>query len=110
MANETKPSRSESWRNDKTSAQRGYGYKWQQSREIFLTNNPLCAMCKNEGRVTMATVIDHIFPHKGDLKLFWRRSNWQGLCKWHHDSVKQRMEKGTLAHAIGIDGFPDGWG
>ncbi|MGQ9088597.1 HNH endonuclease, partial [Klebsiella pneumoniae] len=34
-------------------------------------------------------------------KLFWSRKNWQGLCKQHHDSTKQRMEKrGTV---IGCD-------
>jgi CRISPR/Cas system-associated endonuclease/helicase Cas3 len=72
-------------------------------------------MCQEQGRVTAATVVDHIIPHKlkealrsGDSqaiakaqKLFWSRKNWQGLCKQHHDSTKQRMEKrGTV---IGCD-------
>lgn len=99
----------QSWRDGKSSAERGYGHKWRQSREIFLANNPLCVMCKQEGRVGLATVVDHITPHNGDLSLFWRRSNWQGLCKWHHDSVKQRMERGTEVKRIGIDGAPEGW-
>lgn len=104
-ANGKKASRS-NWREGKTAAQRGYGYRWQQSREIFLAQNPLCVMCKAEGKIEPATVVDHIKPHEGDLKLFWDRKNWQAICKWHHDSVKQRMEKGTLAPAIGIDGWP----
>lgn len=98
-----------SWREDKrSSTARGYGYKWQQSRQIYLINNPLCVMCKAEGKINVASVVDHIVPHQGDLKLFWRRSNWQGLCTWHHNSTKQRMERGTLPPAVGLDGWPQG--
>jgi 5-methylcytosine-specific restriction protein A len=37
------------------------------------------------GRITPATVIDHITPHRGDRALFWQSSNWQALCKPCHD-------------------------
>lgn len=43
--------------------------------------------------VEAASVVDHIVPHKGDQKLFWRRSNWQSLCKRCHD-VKTATEDG----------------
>lgn len=33
----------------------------------------------------MATVVDHIIPHKGDYERFWDRSGWQSLCKRCHD-------------------------
>lgn len=82
-----------SWRNGKgSSAKRGYGYKWQQARLVFLAANPLCVFCDREGRTTAATVVDHITPHKGDMTLFWDRANWQPLCKPCHDSVKQKQE------------------
>ena len=82
-----------SWRtSDQTSAQRGYGYKWQKAREGFLREHPLCVMCTAEGRVTAATVVDHVIPHRGDQSLFWRRSNWQSLCASHHSGDKQRQE------------------
>jgi len=42
-------------------------------------------MCMTEGRYTRATVVDHIKPHRGDRELFWDQSNWQALCKAHHD-------------------------
>ena len=83
-----------SWRGDKSSTQRGYGYKWQKYREGFLRANPLCVMCQAEDKVTEATVVDHITPHEGDQKLFWSPSNHQGLCNHHHSSTKQKMEKG----------------
>jgi len=41
----------------------------------------------------MATVADHIVPHKGDLKLFWDERNWQGLCAPCHDIHKQSEER-----------------
>jgi 5-methylcytosine-specific restriction protein A len=54
-------------------------------------------------------VVDHIIPHKGDMKLFWDTKNWSALCKWHHDSVKQREENGKEIRAVGLDGVPEGW-
>jgi 5-methylcytosine-specific restriction endonuclease McrA len=49
-------------------------------------------MCKTQGKVTEATVVDHIIPHKGDEALFWDIHNWQSLCKRHHDSDKRKAE------------------
>lgn len=82
----------DSWRDGKTSAERGYGYKWQKAREAYLLANPLCVMCYHDGRVTAATVVDHIKAHRGDMRLFWDRGNWQGLCQHHHSSHAQRRD------------------
>ena len=82
-----------SWRDGKSSTQRGYGYKWQKARERFLSLNPLCVYCERNNRVTAATVVDHIIPHKGNQDLFWDESRWQSLCVNCHSSVKQREEK-----------------
>lgn len=84
-----------SWRtSDMTAAQRGYGYKWQKAREQHLREHPLCVMCSAEGRVTVATVVDHRIAHRGNQALFWDRSNWQSLCATHHSRDKQREEQG----------------
>lgn len=72
-------------------AERGYGAKWQRERRKFLEGNPFCVKCYEEGHITMATVVDHIKPHRGDQKLFWDRSNWQPLCE-HHHNVKTMTE------------------
>lgn len=72
--------------------QRGYDGRWDKARLVFLAEHPLCAMCMREGRITAAAVVDHIIPHRGDQALFWDRSNWQPLCKAHHDGAKQREE------------------
>lgn len=84
---------SDSWREGKSSTQRGYGYKWQKARERFLEKNLLCVYCQRDGRVTAANVVDHVTAHRGDMKLFWQESNWQALCSSCHSSVKQREEQ-----------------
>jgi len=81
-----------------SSAQRGYGYKWQQARAGYLARHPLCAECERNGRTTEATDLDHIRPHKGDMAIFWDRRNWQGLCKPCH-SAKTAREDGGFGNA-----------
>lgn len=68
-----------------TASERGYGEKWQRARRIFLASHPLCVRCLKEKKITKATVVDHIIPHRGDPRLFWDQSNWQALCKRCHD-------------------------
>lgn len=44
------------------------------------------------GLIKAANIVDHVDPHHGDPEKFWNTSMWQSCCKWHHDSVKQRLE------------------
>lgn len=82
-----------SWRSGKTTAnQRGYNYAWQKARLDHLNDNPLCLYCEREGRVTAANTVDHIIAHRGDMTIFWDRSNWMSLCAPCHSSKKQREE------------------
>lgn len=102
-----------SWRSDKTSSTaRGYGYKWQQARAGYLLAHPYCAYCLREVGISYnqdavaiglacvragiglphAAVVDHVVPHRGDMKLFWDKTNWQSLCASHHSRDKQREE------------------
>lgn len=82
------------WRAGKTTNQRGYTYQWQQARMRFLRAYPLCCYCQRDGRLAIATVVDHIVPHQGDEARFWDESNWQPLCKPCHDGVKAKEERG----------------
>lgn len=76
----------------KSSAERGYGSRWQKYRAVFLTRNPLCAMHHKLGQIVPATVVDHITPHRGDQTLFWDKTNHQPLCESCHNRHKQRQE------------------
>ncbi len=85
-----------------------YGRRWRTARASFLAANPLCVFCERRGRVTAATVVDHIVPHRGDARVFWDRENWAGLCAPHHNSDKQAQEKGGRPYSrdVGVDGLP----
>lgn len=96
-----------SWRDGRTTAERGYGGRWQRERLAFLAKHPLCIYCAKRGLIELASVVDHIEPHRGDEKLFWNRSNWQALCAACHDTHKRREEMGlTPRPSIGLDGWP----
>lgn len=68
-----------------TAAERGYDARWQKARMAYLVRHPLCINCQWNGKMTPATVVDHIIPHRGDMNLFWDEENWQPLCKDCHD-------------------------
>jgi len=90
-----------------------YGSRWQRARAGYLAHHPLCVDCQSRGRATIATVVDHIKPHKGDMVLFWDSSNWAPLCKPCHDSKTAREDGGFGNKASGkprqgctVDGLP----
>lgn len=72
-------------------------FGWQPQ---LLAEQPLCASCKADGRVTPATVADHIRPHRGDPELFWDWSNLQGLCEACHNR-KSRQEAASTPKGVG---------
>ena len=65
---------------------------WRVVRKIHLNNNPLCVECEKLHRVVLATVVDHITPHRGDQALFDDQTNYQSLCKPCHDQKTARGE------------------
>lgn len=88
-------------------AQVWYGSRrWKAKRLAQLRAQPLCVFCERDGKVTPATIADHVIPHKGDESLFWY-GRLQSLCTHHHSSTAQKMEKGGLSNnGYGEDGWP----
>ena len=80
--------------------------RWKRRRAAFLAANPLCRMCEQQSRATLATVVDHIKPHKGDPELFFDESNWQGLCKTDHDAAKAELEATGRLRGCDASGHP----
>lgn len=68
-----------------SSAARGYGSAWRKARIVYLSLNPLCVGCLQNGISTSANVVDHVTPHRGDAQLFWDQNNWQSLCASCHN-------------------------
>ncbi|MEQ8409115.1 MAG: HNH endonuclease [Gammaproteobacteria bacterium] len=74
-----------------------YNYRWQKASKAFLVSNPFCIDCEAQGKLEPATETDHEIPHRGDLKLFWDKSNWRPRCKPCH-SRKTAREDGGFGH------------
>lgn len=74
-----KPAERKAWRTStKTTTERGYGWQHQKDRKRLLAQEPLCRECRKHGRVTEATIADHIKPlAQGGSKSF---KNLQPLC------------------------------
>ena len=71
--------------------QRGYDARWERESADFLAlpENKFCACgCGRE-----ADMVDHKRAHKGDMALFWDRSNWQPM-KRRCNSRKAVREEG----------------
>lgn len=89
-----------------TARQRGYDRRWERFRASFLTAHPICTYCLNStGRITPATVVDHIIPHRGDPDLFWPdgepTDHFASCCKPCHDGPKAKAE--AIADRTGRD-------
>jgi 5-methylcytosine-specific restriction endonuclease McrA len=81
--------------------------RWLKRRLRQLAREPLCRMCALLGRVTAATVADHVTPHRGDLALFFG-GELQSLCASCHSSAKQAIEKGGTLKGCDTEGNPIG--
>jgi 5-methylcytosine-specific restriction protein A len=67
---------------------------WRAIRLAHLKQEPLCRICKAAGRVTPATIVDHIEP-VNDGGDFWNENNHQSVCGSCHarKSAKEGHEK-----------------
>lgn len=95
----TKQQRKEYDSKRESSYKRGYDNRWRKMRKIHLSSNPLCVRCKAVGKVTMAGVVDHIIPHKGNKELFSDTTNWQSLCVRCHNVKTAREDGGGWGRA-----------
>lgn len=67
---------------------------WKRIRHIKLRECPLCEECTKQGRMTKATDVDHIIPHKGDWHLFTSKDNLQCLChSCHSEKTNREMNR-----------------
>ena len=94
------------WQHKRQSATaRGYGVEHRRLRKILLATEPICRECKGKGRVTVATIADHIVPLSKGGKT--ELSNYQPLCRECSDR-KTLADQGKRAKVrIGLDGWPE---
>ena len=53
--------------------------RWQAMRHARLLAEPYCRLCRADGRLSMASVVDHVKPHNGNVNAFWS-NELQSLC------------------------------
>jgi 5-methylcytosine-specific restriction protein A len=67
-----------------------YTVRWRRLRlEVIAAAAHICQAC---GCVALALEVDHVQPHKGDVRRFWDRSNLQALCPSCHTAKTARGE------------------
>lgn len=63
-------------------------------------------MCLKAGRLTPATICDHVDPRTKDDPETFFTGPYQSLCSHHHDSKKQQQEVKGYSTEVGADGLP----
>jgi hypothetical protein len=86
-----------------SAASRGYNEAWVRASRGHKAKHPLCRGCEAVGRTTAVYVTDHVVPGTSGTAEFWNSARWQSACKWHHDVVKQRLERMWLDGRITVD-------
>lgn len=80
--------------------------RWRRMRARKLQANSLCEPCMDQGRCSLATVVDHKTAHKGDRSLFFDEANLESQCSTCHDRHKQREEVVGFHVRTDDDGWP----
>ena len=83
--------------------------RWRGKRGLQrskLETDPLCWYCMQLGHITVATVVDHIRPHRGDEGLFFDWGNLRSACQSCHNSVAHIKDNIGYVPGVGKDGMP----
>ncbi len=75
--------RYDTYQRSKESAQFYHSHAWKKKRQDFLIEHPFCEQCRRQGRLTKATVVDHIIPIRMGGSLL-DDENLQALCASCH--------------------------
>lgn len=105
------------WPTSTTRHERGYGAAWDKLREFVLArDNHLCQCkhCKAEGRVALATEVDHVIPRFKGQALGWSKDQIDdpsNLAAINTDCHKRKTVEDNGGRfrpkvKIGIDGWP----
>jgi len=73
---------------------------WRATRRHYIGMNPFCVICESMGRITEASVVDHIRARELGGEDF-DQSNLQSLCESCHNK-KRTQERAELRARRGI--------
>lgn len=80
--------------------------QWRTLRLTHLRKFPYCVMCAQQRRLRFGNTVDHVVPHRGDLRLMLDPNNLQTLCASHHSASKAREEYHGHSIACDVSGAP----
>lgn len=73
--------------------ERGYGWRWQRFRLVFLAAHPLCVQCEQRGRTTAAEHVHHIDGLGPRGERGYDPDNLQALCAVCHNRISANQGK-----------------
>jgi hypothetical protein len=81
--------------------------RWRKRAKHQLLIEPLCCICKQNGRNVPARIADHIVHHRGDWNEF-RLGALQSLCLSCHNTIKRSIDNNGFGfdRHVGLDGLP----
>ncbi len=65
--------------------------RWKVMAKQQLAVEPCCRLCRSEGLLVQASIVDHVVPHRGDEQAFFNSANLQSLCR-RHSNIKTAHE------------------
>lgn len=77
--------------------------RWRTIRAQVLAEQPLCPICKAQGRIEPAVDVDHVNNNSHDN----RRENLVGMCRSHHAEKSATEARGGTWRIKGVDA--NGW-
>ena len=84
---------------------------WRQLRlKALRRDGYTCRMCGAGIHGKGKAHVDHIESRRARPDLALSLSNVQCLCESCHNRTKQVQERNAHKPAVGLDGFPPGWG
>jgi 5-methylcytosine-specific restriction protein A len=78
------------------------GKTWRSLRALVISEQPLCAQCQREGRLTVGNEVDHIDNDASNNE----RGNLENLCHSCHSRKTNRDMGHRVAHGCDVNGNP----
>lgn len=72
------------------------GKRWRRLRAAKLQNEPLCAKCFKQGKVTAANEVHHVKPRLQHPELSYEWGNLECLCKSCHSRETGKERAGRV--------------
>lgn len=80
--------------------------RWRDIRSAQLSAEPLCQACAQLGRITPATVCNHLDKDSKSTVDGFFAGPFSSLCAPCHDAGEQKAESAGFTAEAGLDGWP----